>query len=496
MRHKLHIVLLLTLLAFTSCLEEIPVFDSKPTEALYLAALLKLNGVNCSYDVEMEILRIQLSADTVRNFSPIVEFDKNSKVYFEGIQLQNQTANSFGEVRINQEYAVQIIQGNTRKNLQLIFTNLPIVQLITDQPIYDEPKSLGRVQIHSSVQEHLFSSFAGIELRGRYSREYDKKSMGFALWEGMTREQEFSKGLLGLRNNSDWILGAAFIDPSRIRNLVSFTLWNELQDEESDPLGIRSEMVEVFRNNKFLGLYIFSELLNEQLLKVGNEAFLYKGIDWSDGAVTFERYDPEISHNQFWNGWEQKKPDNKELINWNPLNDLYNTVVDADDETFRKEISKHLNLDNAIDYYLLLNLAYATDNTGKNTFLFAENRNIPFKYIPWDLDGSWGIAYDGSKTPTDKMLSNHLFDRLLETNPENFKEKLRARWFYLRESTFSEQNIQNTFDGYFQKMNTSDIISMENQIWDLSLDMEEEQENIYNWASERLIFLDKHIGSF
>ena len=493
---KVYISAMFLVAMVSSCFEEAVLLDSEPTLDLQLPLILKFDQINCSYDSDSELLRYFLPTDSLSDFLPFIEFQEYSELTFNSRKLINNQINSLGKVRIKQPYQLEIRINGVVKKLELIFTNLPIIQIISDTKIYDEPKSLARIQINSSVENHRFSSFAGIEFRGRFSREYDKKSMGFALWEGMDRSVEYSAELLGLKKNSDWILGSAFIDPSRIRNLVSFEIWNGLNNSGSENsvehIGIQSKIAEVFLNNKFQGLYIFSELLNQELLGADNDAVLYKGIDWEDGATKFETFNPEISINQFWNGWEQKIPDRKEKINWTPLNELYELVVDGDDEEFIQNINNHFDIDNLIDYYLFLNLTLAIDNTGKNTFLFAKNVDAPFQYIPWDLDGSWGISYDGARIDCKSILTNNLFERLFETNSDNYRQKVKSRWFYLRENNFKKENITVIFDKYFQLMNSSDIIQKENLIWDVNLNISEELEYINNWTSDRLEFLDNY----
>jgi len=304
---------------------------------------------------------------------------------------------------------------------------------------------------------------------------------------------------LGFKPNSDWILNSAVVDPSRIRNLVSFEIWNDLdewEEEESRHIKIHSKPAEVFLNNKLQGLYIFSERINREFLNAGNEAVLYKAIDWSDGATRFERFNPAPSNNRFWNGWEQEIPDPDLALNWKPLENLYKLTVNATDEAFRNNIASQIDVENFIDYYLLLNLTSAGDNTGKNIFFYKRNSSVPFQIIPWDLDGAWGIRYDGIRTGFEFVLSNRLFDRLIETNPGNFNEKMKGRWFYLRESNYSEEQLKQLFVHYFSEIQKSGIIIHENRIWEENLDLDNEKKYIENWIGNRLNFLDDYFNQF
>ena len=416
------------------------------------------------------------------------------------MKLNNYQTNGLGNIRVNKKYNLKIKSGDSEKNIDLVFTNLPVIQIINDSKIYEEPKSLARIKINTPEIENTFSSFIGIEYRGKYSRIYKKRSLGFSLWKKMVSTETYPANLLGGISNTDWILTAAFNDPSRIRNLVSFEIWenlDSLQDEiHGNHAGIHCQPAEVFLNNNFRGLYLFSGLVNHEMLNLDEGAVLYKANDWAAGATKFESFDPEISSNKYWNGWEQKFPDSKELINWEPLNELYELVVNGTDEDFTNNIYNLIDIELFIDYFLFLNLTFASDNTGKNIFFFKKNANSKFKLLPWDLDGSWGIQYDGLQVGYGSILTNNLFCRLHELNPDNYNKKVKSRWQLLRENNFSREKLYRVFDKYFNLLNSSDIINQENKIWGIDLNISEEQNYIENWTTNRLIFLDSYFQAF
>jgi hypothetical protein len=60
-----------------------------------------------------------------------------------------------------------------------------------------------------------------------------KSQLGFRLWRNNPIQIFIPKALLGLKRNSDWILNSAAVDPSGIRNLVSFEIWSNM-----DKLGL------------------------------------------------------------------------------------------------------------------------------------------------------------------------------------------------------------------------------------------------------------------
>jgi hypothetical protein len=480
-----------------SCYREETVFDINPDDLLELPALLKLDSNLCFYDAGQNMLRYSLFTDSLR-FSPFVEHSPNAVLFFEDEKLENKTINNFGEVKIGESYNLRIETDGSKKEFDLVFTNLPIVQLIVDSEIHDEPKTLARIRISEVSRSPGFNSFAGVEKRGKFSRYFPKRSMGFALWNDMNNTSEYSAGLLGMKPNTDWILNGAVIDPSRIRNLASFEIWNNLPgwiNEETTPsFKIQSKLTELFINNQLRGIYVFSERINREFLQAGNDAVLYKGVEWAGGATRFENYKPELSGNRFWNGWEQEIPDPDIKVDWHPLKSLYELVIDSADDKFKSNITKVIDIENFIDYFLSLNLTSAADNTGKNIFLYRPIQTARFEIIPWDLDGSWGITYDGSKMSYDAILKNNLFVRLMEANPDNFRTKIKNRWFFLRENSFSEENLNQVFHTYFQKMEMSGILEYENSIWDENIDFQSEKEYIQSWTTNRLEFLDVYFS--
>jgi spore coat protein H len=497
-KKRLIYFILIIPIVFHSCYLEETVFDTDPDDALNLTVLLQLDGKMCFFDARKNILRYSVAGD-LQELSLLVEHKANSILTFRGETLKNNKVNNFGKIEIGKAYPVKIENKGTKQQFELVFTNLPVVQIIADSEIYDEPKTLAKIQITVAESASVFSSFAGIERRGKFSKYFDKRSMGFALWKNMNSTSEYSSPLLGFRSNSDWILNSGIVDPSRIRNLVSFEIWNNLRSredgEELNHIKINSKPVEVFLNNKLQGLYIFSERVNRVFLNAGNEAVLYKAIDWADGATRFERFNPESSNNRFWNGWEQEIPDPDATLNWKPMENLYELTVNGTEEEFRNNIASHIDVENFIDYYLLLNLTSAGDNTGKNMFFYKENNSAPIQIIPWDLDGAWGINYDGTRAGYQSVLTNHLFDRLIETNAGNFRKKLKNRWFFLRENSFSEEQLKQLFAHYFSEIQKSGIILHENRIWNENIDLENERSYIENWMKNRLIYLDEYFNN-
>lgn len=482
----------LIMLYLSSCYKEEVIYDTQPDEYLEMPLLLQLNNKNCAFDFNSSTLRYAIPSDSLVNFTPFVSFQSFAQVSINNQSLVNDAYNNLGTIRLNEAYPVKIQVNGEIKQLSLTFTNLPIVQLISAHSILDEPKSLARIVVNQTVlNSQPTSSYIGLEYRGASSQSYPKKSFGFSFLNNAALNDRTSISLFGFKTNEDWILDAMYIDKSRLRNKVSFEIWNAMGG--SKHYGIRSQLVELYLNNEHIGLYALNETINSESLDLCNAAsLLYKATAWGNGTTTFDSLGGSPPNKDNWDGWEQKHPEPNNSIEWTPLFKLRDLVVHKDDATFMAQISNQIEIDNFIDYYLFLNLILAYDNSGKNTFLTRQDQQDPLAIIPWDLDGSWGVFWNGNPTSPQGIISNNLYDRLLQLDINNFKLKLKTKWFNLRNTTFSQSNLLALFNASFLQIKKADIISIENDQWNLAINPQTEQNKITSWMINRLSFLDNY----
>jgi spore coat protein H len=490
MRKSFIFVFILFAVVFQSCFKEEIIFNADPDRKIELPMILKINNRDCSYDFIENSLRYPIEHDITDDFTPLIEFQTYSNVYFEGIKLKNKTFNNLGTIEINKAYEVIIESIGETQKFALTFTNLPIVQIIAPNPIFDEPKTIAKIVINYAELNKLPDSYyMGIEYRGSTSLQYYKKSFGISLKGSISMNNNISASCFEMKESNEWILDAMWIDKARMRNITSFKLWNSIVGNTNE--GINGKFVELYINNEHQGLYCFSEKINTEFLHLNNPgAVLYKAVDWGNGATRFETYSGNAPLSYYWDGWEQKHPSPKIEINWIPLNELRQLVVTENDTVFMSKIPTLANINNIIDYYLFLNLISAMDNSGKNTFLVKESVHEKFRILPWDLDGSWGIFWDGTQVGHTSILSNNLFDRLMETNTDNFRNKLKQRWFSLRGTVFSETELKNLFIEHFSEIEKSGIIDIENRKWESNIDFQSELDYLIDWIEKRVIFLD------
>ncbi|MGV3558199.1 CotH kinase family protein [Larkinella arboricola] len=420
---------------------------------------------------------------------------------------------SLGSIRVGTEYHATDIGGKTYK---LYFTKLPLVHIRTNSNAViseSDDRTPGSVVVTETDGEP-FSASMGIRVRGNLSRTYPKRSYNMQLWKDATGSKELETALLGMRNDSKWLLQALYSEPLRLNSAVSWSLWQRIHtlyysepgfpDGEPGALSaVRSRYCDVFLNGSYIGIYGLGEDMDRKQLKLkktGDQGELngelYKASGWSDATTfsdkNFSFYDP---NSVVWAEYEMDYP--KEPY-WNNLYDFVNFVVTEEPSKLKAGFPSRLNLDNMIDYFLFLNVTGAKDNIGNNQFIARYKQGEPYLFIPWDLDGTfgyWNGSYIHEIDPDMGVLINGLFDRLLSTNPHDYKGRMRQRWFSLRQNEFSAVSLKKNFTDSFNLLNNNGAYARENLKWASSLRMHD-MDYIHDWIDRRLLLLDKYFSEF
>lgn len=483
------IIVCILLLTSLACTREELYFESPANQELEQPLLLNFDEQPCFLDSESNVLKFSIREDERYHFSPMIDFQDHSTILFDGVLLENHAINDFGQVEINTAYPIEIRANNQTEKFTLYFTTLPLVQIVTLDKIIQEPKVFGRLNVVNPEQNNsFFSSLMGIETRGSSSRRADKKSYGFKMINSLDMDDTISVSFFDLKRQNKWILDGMSIDKTRCRNKTNFEIWGNLSGE-TPHVAIKSKYVELYHNYTYLGIYCFSENVTEQFLSLSSESVLIVGKDNTD-ATKFEEFSNK-NQASYWDSWLQKYPDPDECLRWETFEDLCQLITEGGDSEFANTIFNLMDEENLVDYLLFVNLINGYDNLGKNWFFMQKSPNDKFLIIPWDLDATWGRNHE-SKKNYERFKQNGLFERLIEVNPNDFKQKTKDRWFELRQNNFAESTLINHFSSNFTVLENSQTISLENHIWDENINLSEEETNIQEWLTKRLSFLDDY----
>lgn len=386
---------------------------------------------------------------------------------------------------------------------KLFITKLPLVHINLDASTINENRKIFGHFSYFNVRRYVESAM-GIRHRGNLSLTYPKKSFDIEFWTDSISKKSKDLKFKGMRSDDDWILDGLYNEPLRLRSTLATRLWTKmykpyyLEKEPKAKSGFDVKFVELFKNQNYYGIYALSESVDRKQLQLKEHedkiilGELFKAESY-EGAPAFQKvpeYDNLFPH---WGGFQMRYPMIDYRAHWNDLAILSNLVVKGSDEEFMEKIESQIHIGNTIDYYLLVNLFRSTDNLGKNYFLGRYDKAEPYFFVPWDLDGVFGIIQEGKRIPTtNDILSNGLFDRLLKLNPNGYQDKVKLRWKVLRESNFSNQELTKSIAKIYDQFTAEKLYDREQLAWPSNLNNENHYEYLKKWLNDRLLFLDAH----
>jgi len=342
---------------------------------------------------------------------------------------------------------------------RLEHTDIPKLYFMGDISEMQKKTDVRKISFKYVDDNRIEEGFAEIKIQGTSSIYYDKKNYTVKFFEDADLENKL-KIDLGWGPQSKYCMKANWIDSTHARNVVTAKLATKMQ-EKYDLLTqaprnglIDGFPVEIFDNGEFLGLYTFN--IPKDAWQFGMDEdnpdhIVICGEGWEPSNLfldlpNFETWAVEV-------GEESQETLDK-------MNRLFDFVINSSDEEFKTNFENYLNLDAALNYYIMVDLAYMRDNRGKN-MLLATYDGMQWYLSLYDLDTSWGTYWDGLSVyeydtlPMDMSYSN-LFARMEKV----FSKELAQRYFELREDILSNASIMAEFETF------------KNQIPDLTFEKE------------------------
>lgn len=457
---------------------------------------------------------------------------KKGKLYVDGRAAGSRTR--FEQAEGGRVFHLALVEGSdTTAVARLSFTALPVVEITA----YGVGKSQfidGTFCLHDPDDHDTDSTVtARFRYRGDYTAVLQKKTFAVKFVDVVGRKQ--NRQWLDLRTDNYWILDAMAIDHARCRNRVAMELWQDMAARPyyaaSSPkamTAVRGQLVEVYLNGRYQGVYNFCERADRQQLGLAKtdakkaRGCLYKARDWGTWTqLGIDRNtakpigtEPPRYDNGYagWADWEIKYPEPtaKHRACWGPLYDACELVGHADNKTFARNVAKHFDLPAVRDYYLFIELLHAVDNTGKNMHwaVYDQSQSPMLTPVPWDLDGTFGRSWDGHRGDCNASndyrqwlirghMQNGLFERLHNVDPDDWNAQLARRYRELRRTVLRPDRLYARFAHYFDLLRLSGADRRESQRWtgrDVYLDFDDEAQFLKQWIEERIAKLDKQYG--
>ena len=387
------------------------------------------------------------------NFTATLKFNNltNNDITF---QIDGQTVANGGTFTLNNvtcqsAYDLYIlVNGTATRKCSLNFTFMPIVSVNVNN-CGTTTYTNGSFHLLDGDAEADDSTYTA-KFRHRGATASGKPKKAYAVKMIDANGNSVDRSFLGMRSDNNWILDAAYVDPSRMRNRVSTDLWNDFSHDpyhqafENKKInsGTHGRFVEVLLNGTYRGIYCFTEKMDRKQLRLEKtdstvdiftdeteitvRGTLYKTTSWgyevfmghNTGSNSYPMRAPSSYNNtsSSWCSYEGKYPDveDGEKFDYGPIWRAVNLVAAGTDQEFVDSFAYYFDKPVLDDYYLFIELLLATDNHGKNMYYYAYDTNPSTKKLNkgftekdkigvavWDLDGTWGCRWEGSTNVTN-----------------------------------------------------------------------------------------------
>ena len=284
--------------------------------------------------------------------------------------------------------------------------------------------------------------------RGATSKDFPKRSFTLDFRDGQTLDEPRVAG--GFSGRRKVVLISPFNDNSYLRTRLGFTLWNLMSPGH---LQVKTFSAVVYLNGRYHGLYTVSDHVDRRSLSAQGmdvQGELFKAVN---ANANFSRRDETgMPKSALRLGYEKKEGEPEEGEEaYASIEQLTAFVADASAERFRAERATWMRVEDYEDWWILAHLAALSDAVNKNAYHFrARGPGQRWRYIPWDLDASFGQNWDTTRAPPDVMSSytegNRLFARMME-DPA-IRQPLRERLRTLIHTSLRREVVQGLIDTY------------------------------------------------
>jgi len=326
-------------------------------------------------------------------------------------------------------------------NIQL--TNLPVIVLDSPKLSFFEKKSA--VFSYISAKKNIIDVPASLRIRGDTSKAYVKKPFKINLLSTKRKKKIIEKNvqLADLRKDGDWLLNPSYVDRSFLRDRLANDLYNMISRDEK---AISSAFVEVLRNGAYQGLYILNERVDKKHLNLDplHGRLIKKRVEQPQKSnFDFGFIDRSPNHDGYYLQFPKTKFMPRDVVAF------LNFCSQSSDAQFSKDIHRWMNMDKVIDYHIWSLATAVTDSGHKNYFIAKRNTSKKFFFVPWDADVSFGVLPFYQRTaPTQLPYLNPILARIWELNPDDYRQKLKTRWFALRKGILHDQVLSSRIDTY------------------------------------------------
>ena len=409
-------------------------------------------------------------------------------------------------------------------------SNLPIVIIDTyGEDILDEPRIdayMGVINNANGINNigDNFNDYDGkitIEKRGNSSQDQEKPPYRFETVDNNAENNNVQ--LLGFPEENDWILYAPWSDKSLLRNVLIYSLSNEM-----GRYAPRSKFVELYINDEYRGVYVLMEKIKRDKNRVEISAlnpnensgdnvtggYILK-FDWAetgDNNGGFYSLIDGMRYNYHYPKADEISTQQKDYIQ--TFINSYENVMNGNNYNTENGYSKFIDVESFIDFIILQEISRNVDAYGLSTYVYKDKESINNKLTAgpiWDFNHGFGNCDYYEAWETDGWNISYIYDDMDQRafwwlklwDEENFKGMVKDRYNELRLSVLSTNNVNSKIDEYVSTLGNSvnrnftkwpilgEYIWPNYQVFDTH---QEEIVYLKSWINNRLTWMDSELN--
>jgi spore coat protein CotH len=322
-------------------------------------------------------------------------------------------------------------------------------------------------------------------------------------------EDQNNLNLLDMREDDDWVLLAVYTDESKIRDHMAQELWSSFAAKNNDygiHNGAQMKYIELILNGRYWGLYGLVVPVDKKQQSICDEKgeILCKTESWDIPSSNKLRKSGSADTTD---SIVMEQPQVPNQASWNVVADLVELIYESDDKKFAENIADTVDIDNVIDYWIMINVTSCDDNSWKNMYITFKQKNSGYIAIvcPWDCDLSLGVTWDENaalfwqykeKELTELIGAGELPNRILNLNVNGAQKKLLIRWKALRQGILSNESLTEQVDTLTDEIKNSGTWDREVIRWPSGGHVLDDNAYIRNFLNKRMKFLDNYIAEF
>ena len=364
-----------------------------------------------------------------------------------------------------------------QKNLPKLYINGDISVANKDS----ETKAYNYVFVDEDGKRHY--GFNSLKWQGESSLQYPKKNYTLKFFHDALYRRKDKVDLLPLGiKKSKFVIKANWIDRSMARNVVSCRLWGrmvksrhnappELLSASPNFGAIDGYPIKVYVNGTFHGLYSFNIPKDEDLFGMDVENPLHCVVCGDNNQDT-DNNSSAFRSAVIGTSWELEVPDawptydveeDGQTVTHAVKDNLSDTiafVINSTDEEFVAGLNNHIDVESAIDYFLLMFLECGIDSAARNLILLTYDGGNKWYCSAYDKDMTWGNGLVGAPTYNSQLPCpagyNNTNSLLWERLTALFGDAIWERWSELKTNILSADNIKAEFDYFWQDITDAD----------------------------------------